>query len=115
MLTASRILSACTVALDSAAPSCTSIETLIIRSLPSSSRGFSLSLLPGGRSRPTPRPRPAAVVLENSETRAPRHLHRGRECNHRGAYQSLPAAERLTIRVGNGCRTAHPELRRLLS
>src|ERR687897_1729014 len=115
MLTASRILSACTVALDRADPSRTSMETFIIRSLPSSSREYSLSLLPGGRSRPTPRPRPAAESLKNSETRAPRRPRRGRECSHRGACQRLPAARRVTFPVGYGCRTAHPELQRLLS
>src|SRR5918999_4479138 len=113
MFTASRILSACTIALDRAVPSRTSMETLIIRSLPSSSRGYSLALLLGGRSRPTPRPRPAAEDLKSSETRVPRHLHRGRECSHRGACQRLPASGRVTSRVGNGCRTAHPELQRL--
>src|ERR687898_2654608 len=115
MLTASRMLSARTVALDRAVPSRTSMETLIIGSLPSSSREYPLSLLPGGRSRPTPRPRPAAEALENSETRAPLHLHRGRERSHRGACRRLPAARRVTSRVGYGCRMAHPELQLLLA
>src|SRR5215211_7225160 len=115
MLTASLMLSACTVALDSAPPAPTSMETLIIDSLPSSPRGCSLTLLPGGRSQTTPPPRPAAEDLKHSETRAPRHPRRGRECNHRGAYRRLPAAGRVTSRVGNGCRRAHPGLQRLLS
>src|SRR5215212_3594318 len=106
MLTASRMLSACTVALDSAAPSRTSMETLITGFSPSSSHGCSLSLMPGGRSRTTPRPLPAAEDLMNAETRAPRLPPRGRECSHRGACQRLSAAGRVTSRVGNGCRTA---------
>src|SRR5919199_1456507 len=115
MFTASRMLSACTISLDSAAPSRTSMETLIIRSLSSSSREYSLSLLPGGRFRTTLHLRPAAEVPMNSETRAPRHLHPGRECSHRGACQRLPAAGQVASRAGNGCKVVHPELQRLLS
>src|ERR687889_2731082 len=115
MLTASRMLSACTVAVERAAPSPTSIETFIIRPLPSNPRGCSLSLLPGGRSRPTPRPPLAAEDLRISETPAHLHPHQGRECSPRGTCQRLPAAVRVAPRVGNGCRTALPKLRRLLS
>src|SRR5215216_2178532 len=114
MLTASLMLSARTVALDNVTPSPISIETFIIRPLPSSHRGCSLSLLPGGRSRHTPRPRPAAEVPESSETRAHLHPPQGRECSHPAACQRLPAAGRVASRVGNGCRRALPELRRLL-
>src|SRR5215211_79296 len=115
MLTASRMLSACTIAVDRAAPSRTSIETFIIRPLPSNPRGCSLSLLPGGRSRPTPCPPLAAQDLRNSETQAHLHPHQGRECSHPGTCQRLPAEGRVAPRVGNGCRRALPELRRLLS
>src|SRR5215212_3641956 len=115
MFTASRMLSTCTVALDMAAPSRTSMETLIIRSLLSSPRGCSLSLMLGERSRPTPHPRPAAEDLKNSETQAPRHPPRGKECTHPGACQRLPASGRVASRVGNGYRVVLPGLRRLLS
>src|SRR5215213_803637 len=115
MLTASRMLSACTIAVDRAAPSRTSIETFIIRPLPSNPRGCSLSLLPGGRSRPTLRPRLAAEDLRNPETRAHLHPHQGREGSHRGASERLPAEGRVASRVGNGCRADLPKLRRLLS
>src|ERR671914_2487218 len=112
MLTASRMLSACTVAFDRAVPSRTSTETLIIGSPPSSLRGCSLSLMPDEKSRSTLPAQPGAEVAKNPETRAPRHQLRGRGYSHRGACRRPPAAGWVASRVENEYSADLPGLRR---